>query len=103
MRITTHRKACKAIWNNTIIAESDHTLSADGYTYFPQGSIKKEYFVSSEKHSYCPWKGIANYYDIVVDGKVNPGGAWYYPEPYPKAEELKNFIGFWKGVEVVDA
>ena len=90
----------KAIWNNKIIAESDQTVVIENNHYFPQESIKKEYFKTSETHSTCPWKGKASYFTIAVEGKENKDAAWYYPEPSAKAESIKNHIAFWKGVEV---
>ena len=40
------------------------------------------------------------YYNVVVDGEINNDAAWYYPDPKPAAKKIKNFIAFWKGVEV---
>ena len=51
----------KAIWNDTVIAESDKTISVEGNRYFPPESIKKEYFHQTDNTSRCIWKGKANY------------------------------------------
>ena len=91
----------KATWNGVVIAESDSTEIVDGNHYFPADSLNREFFVSSEATSHCPWKGDASYYDIVVDGKTNPGAAWCYSDPKPQAANIKNHVAFWKGVEVV--
>ncbi len=91
----------KAIWNNTILAESGETIVVEGNHYFPQQSIKKEYFKTSETHTTCSWKGIASYYDILVDRKVNKDAAWYYPQPKEAAKNIANYVAFWKGVQVV--
>lgn len=50
--------------------------------------------------SVCPWKGTARYLDLVVDGQVIPGAAWYYPEPTRAAAEIKGRVAFWRGVQV---
>ena len=50
----------KAIWNGKVIAESDTTEIVEGNVYFPEGSLKREYFRSSSTTSTCPWKGQAN-------------------------------------------
>ncbi|MCP5119063.1 MAG: DUF427 domain-containing protein, partial [bacterium] len=34
----------KAIWENTVIAESDDTVVVEGNHYFPPEAIRKEYF-----------------------------------------------------------
>jgi uncharacterized protein (DUF427 family) len=90
----------KATWNNTTIAESDDTVVVEGNHYFPPESVKQEFLQPSSKHTICPWKGEASYYDVVVNGEVNGDAAWYYPEPKPAAAEIKDRIAFWRGVTV---
>tara|TARA_R110000782_G_scaffold13730_12_gene40318 strand:+ start:580 stop:864 length:285 start_codon:yes stop_codon:yes gene_type:complete len=90
----------KAIWNEVVIAESDVFEKVEGNIYFPSDSINKEYFKQSDKHSICFWKGKASYYDIEVNGETNKDAAWYYPDPKSKAENIKDYVAFWKGVEV---
>lgn len=90
----------KAIWNNTVLAESDETIVIEGNHYFPPESIKREFFKASDTHSTCPWKGVASYYTLEVDGQRNEDAAWYYPETSDLARKIKNYIAFWKGVEV---
>lgn len=91
----------KAIWNDKVIAEADETLIVENNHYFPPEAINKEYFKTSHTETHCPWKGEASYYTIEVDGKTNPDSAWYYPDPKPAAEEIKNHIAFWKGIEII--
>ena len=90
----------KAIWNNTVLAESNNCVVVEGNNYFPPDSIKKEYFKSNEHHTTCPWKGEASYYNIEVNGEVNNDAAWYYPHPKEAAKNIENHIAFWKGVKV---
>ena len=90
----------KAIWNGQVIAESDRTEVVEGNQYFPPDSIKKEFFKDSSTHTSCPWKGQASYYTVVVDGQENPDAAWYYPETKERANNIKGYIAFWKGVKV---
>lgn len=91
----------KAIWNGQVIAESDDTLVVENNHYFPKDTIKKEYFSKSDTHTICPWKGTANYYSVDVDGNSNKDAAWYYPTPSELAKNIKNYVAFWKGVEIV--
>lgn len=90
----------KATWNDTIIAESDNTIVVENNHYFPADSIKKELFSPSTTHSSCPWKGMASYFSVEVDGKINKDAAWFYPEPKHAAKQIQNFVAFWKGVKV---
>ncbi len=90
----------KAIWEGEVLAESDRCVVVEGNQYFPQESVKKEYLRPSDHTTVCPWKGIAHYYHLEVNGKTNPNAAWYYPEPKEAAREIKDRIAFWKGVRV---
>ena len=90
----------KAIWNNQIIAESNDTVVVEGNHYFPPNTIKKEYLQPSDTHTTCPWKGLASYYNLQVDGKTNKDAAWFYPQPKEAANQIKDHIAFWKGVKV---
>jgi uncharacterized protein (DUF427 family) len=90
----------KAIWNGTVIAESDDTVVVEGNHYFPADSVKAEYLVDSKTHTMCPWKGTASYRSIAVDGQTNADAAWYYPSPKDAAAQIKDRLAFWKGVHV---
>lgn len=90
----------KAIWNDTVIAESDETIVIEMNHYFPPSSVKEEFIRKSEHQTTCPWKGQASYYDIVVNGQANQNAAWYYPDPKPDASMIKDYVAFWKGVKV---
>ena len=90
----------KAVWNDKVIAESTDTVVVEGNHYFPPESLKKEYVQSSSHTSVCPWKGLASYYTLNVDGKTNTDAAWYYPEAKSAAQEIKGRVAFWKGVAV---
>jgi len=90
----------KATWNGAVIAESDRTEVVEGNHYFPSDSIKKEYFQESSTHTTCPWKGVASYYNVAVDGQTNKDAAWYYPTAKEKAKNIEGYVAFWKGVKV---
>jgi uncharacterized protein (DUF427 family) len=91
----------KAIWNGTVIAESDDTVVVERNHYFPRDSVRADLLKPSATTSVCPWKGTASYYSLEVDGKTNADAVWYYPEPKDAAKEIKDRLAFWKGVEVV--
>ena len=92
----------KAIWNDQIIAESSDTVNIEGNAYFPKESLRTEFFQSSDTHTTCPWKGVASYYTITVDGVENRDAAWYYPTPKDAAKVIKDRVAFWRGVRVVE-
>jgi len=73
----------KAIWNAAVpkaeVVEGNH--------YFPSDSLNRS--SESQTHTTCPWKGLASYYSIEVDGQVNKDAAWYYPTAKEKAKTLR--------------
>ncbi len=91
----------KAIWNGKVIAQSNDTVQVEGNQYFPAASVKDDYLKESSTHTTCPWKGVASYYTLDVDGKQNEDAAWYYPEPKDEAKMVTGRVAFWRGVEVV--
>jgi uncharacterized protein (DUF427 family) len=90
----------KAIWNGSVIAESDRTVEIEGNQYFPLDAVRRELLRDSGTHTTCPWKGVASYYDVVVDGQVNKDAAWYYPTPKDAARQIMGHVAFWHGVRV---
>ena len=89
-----------ATWNGAVLAESDHTIMVEGNRYFPPEAVNTEYFDASSEHSTCPWKGVANFLDVTVDGQSNRAAAWIYPSPSPAAADIKDHVAFWHGVAV---
>lgn len=90
----------QARWNGAVIAESDATIVIEGNHYFPSQSVDREFLEESDQTSVCPWKGTALYFTIRVNGALNPNAAWTYPDPKPEAERIRNYVAFWKGVDV---
>ena len=90
----------RAIWNGAVLAESTDGVVVEGNYYFPPDSINQQYFERNENTSMFPWKGTANYYDVVVDDERNTDAAWYYADPKPAAAEIKGHVAFWRGVTV---
>lgn len=92
----------KAIWKDQVIAESDDTVLVEGNHYFPAESIKADFFEKSDTHTTCPYKGVASYYDVKVEGIANTDAAWYYPTTKSGFEKIAGRVAFWRGVKVVD-
>ena len=91
----------RAIWNGQVVAESDDTVVVEGNHDFPRAALNDAVVRPSETQSYCPWKGTARYYHLVVDGATNDDAAWYYPEPKSAASMIDGRVAFWNGVDVV--
>jgi uncharacterized protein (DUF427 family) len=90
----------KAIWQATVIAESDRCQVIEGNQYFPPDAVKRAHLRPSETHTVCGWKGTASYYDVVVGDQVNRDAAWFYPTPKDAAASIAGWVAFWRGVTV---
>ena len=84
------------------MAQSEATKVVEGNHYFPPEALRREYFVDSTHTSVCGWKGTANYYSLSVQGQTNDNAAWTYRSPKSAAAEIKDYVAFWKGVQVTD-
>ena len=90
----------KAMWNDTVLAESEIYETVEGNIYFPPDALNRAYFSESQTTTGCPWKGAARYYTVTANGKGKRDAAWYYPDPKPAAENIRDHVAFWRGVEV---
>ena len=90
----------RASWHGALLAESDRTILVEGNHYFPTADVKTEHLVKNEHSTFCSWKGDASYYDVIVGDERNENAAWYYAEPYDAAAEIRDYVAFWRGVEV---
>jgi uncharacterized protein (DUF427 family) len=90
----------RAMWNGQILAESDQFEIIEGNIYFPPETLNRGFLRDSKTTTVCPWKGTANYYDVVVGDDVNKDAAWFYQEPKKAAANIAGYIAFWRGVEV---
>jgi uncharacterized protein (DUF427 family) len=90
----------RATWKGATIAESATFEIVEGNVYFPSEAVKRERLAPSTTTTVCGWKGTANYYTVVVDGEENRDAAWYYADPKPAAENIRDHVAFWRGVTV---
>ena len=90
----------KATWNGALIAGSADTVMVEGNHSFPLESVNRALRDGSSHHTTCPWQGVANYHDVVVDGQRNKNACWYHPTPGQATASLTGRVAFWKGVRV---
>ena len=89
-----------ATFNGQTIAESDDTIVVEGNHYFPVDDVRGDLLHATSSRTMCPWKGIANYWSVEVDGVRAEDAAWGYRRPWPLARRVRGRIAFWNGVTV---
>lgn len=90
----------RAMFNGTVVAESDDVEIVEGNVYFPVDSLDRSVVSDSDHESVCPWKGTASYWNVTVDGETADNAAWYYPEAKKGAEAVVGRVAFYPVVTV---
>ncbi len=85
----------RAVLNDTVLAESDDTVVVEGNHYFPPESLNEEHLEPNDYTTVCPWKGEAQYHDVVVNGTRKENAAWYYPDPKEAASQIEDHVAFY--------
>lgn len=97
----TRAPVARSAWLGTErVASSDDVVLVEGNAYFPLSAVRPGALTPSPTTTVCPWKGIARYSTLTVDGVVLPDAAWSYPHPLPFARRVKGRVAFSGGVEV---
>jgi len=87
----------RAIFNGTVLADSDDIVMVDGNPYFPRAAMVEDFFRDSVHSTVCGWKGTARYWDVVVGDQVISNAVWAYDNPKPDAESIRERFAFYRG------
>lgn len=90
----------KAIFNGSVIADSDQVETVEGNVYFPPDAINRSVFNETDHTTFCSWKGTASYYSVTVDGEIAENVSWSYRDPKPQASNIKEFVAFYPRVKI---
>jgi uncharacterized protein (DUF427 family) len=63
--------------------------------YVPRDDIAEGVLQPGEGRSFCEFKGVAGYWDLVAGGTRVPQAGWSYESPVPAYAELKGFVAFY--------
>ena len=91
----------RALWQGQVIAEVRDVGERGGQRLLPGGG-REPRVPHAERDDHClrleghgPTTTRSK-----VDGARNADAAWYYPDPKPAAENIRNHVAFWRGVTV---
>lgn len=101
--VSPKRKGCamvQAVFNGRVIAQSDDTVVVEGNHYFPLESVASGVLSPARTKSLCPWKGVASYFTVEIDGMRCADGAWTYRRPSPFARRIKGRVAFRREISV---
>ncbi|WP_262693313.1 DUF427 domain-containing protein [Kordiimonas aquimaris] len=64
--------------------------------YIPLSDLISGYFLKNSHETYCPFKGVARYWDICIDGNIIGQAAWGYDKPYDEVAILSDYVAFYR-------
>lgn len=86
--------------NGEVVAQTDAALTLRESTYpavqyVPLADVSPDALQPSDTTTYCPYKGEASYYDVVVGGETVADAMWTYGEPYPAVGAIGGHVAFY--------
>ena len=88
---------------DTLIADTSAalTLREANYPlvqYIPRADVEMAQLRRSDHSTYCPYKGAAAYFDIIVLGERGRNKVWTYEHPYPPVAEIAEHLAFYSNI-----
>ena len=98
--ITANSKRVRVTAHGVTIAETAHALtlkeaSYPAVQYIPREDANMALMVRTDRVTHCPYKGDANYFSIVSDGKRLENAIWTYETPFPAMAEIAGHLAFY--------
>jgi len=98
--ITANPKRVRISADGTVIAETNHALmlkeaSYPAVNYIPRSDTNMALLSRSERVTHCPYKGDANYFNVVAGSKTIENAIWTYETPFPAMTEISGHLAFY--------
>ena len=90
----------RVIVDGVVVAESNHPrlLFETGLParyYLPKLDVRMDLLTPAVKSSVCPYKGVAEYWSIDINGTTHPDAVWSYRDPIPEAFKIAGLVSFY--------
>lgn len=90
----------QVIVEGVFIAESTQTrrvleTSHPPVFYIPTADVRMDFLKPNDQQSWCEWKGVARYFDVVVGERRISNAAWAYPSPQRAFEAIRDHLAFY--------
>ena len=98
--ISANPKRVRVLAGGTVIAETDQALtlkeaSYPAVQYVPRKDANMALLQRTDRVTHCPYKGDANYFTIVADGKTLENAIWSYEAPFPAMADISGHLAFY--------
>jgi uncharacterized protein (DUF427 family) len=90
----------RASFQGHVIADTDDAMvlreaAYPPVVYFPKTDVSTEFLTPTERSTHCPYKGVAAYYTLFMDGVFAENAVWTYEEPYPAMAQIAGRVAFY--------
>ena len=84
----------------TVVADTTSALTLQESTYpavqyLPLADVDPALLRPTATPTYCPYKGEASYYSLLVPGAELTDAVWTYPTPYAAVAEIAGHVAFY--------
>jgi uncharacterized protein (DUF427 family) len=100
--ITIERNAARVVVavSGRIVADTREALTLreahyPAVQYIPRKDVDMTLLLRSDHTTYCPYKGEASYFSILVGGSRSIGAVWSYEAPYAAVAAIKDHLAFY--------
>ena len=99
-RVEASPRRIRVVVNGVTVADTTRAFrvletSHPPVYYIPPHDVRGEYLRPGRHHTFCEFKGQASYYSLDVGGHVVKDAAWYYPDPIPGYEAIRDHLAFY--------
>jgi uncharacterized protein (DUF427 family) len=89
-----------------VVAETDRPLlvvetGLPPRWYVPRADVRLELLTPTDTQSTCPYKGVASYFTMTVDGTEHEDIVWSYNAPWPEAPKIEQAMCFFNERDAV--
>ena len=98
--ITANLKRVRVSADGVVIADTTQALtlkeaSYPAVQYIPRADANLALLARTDRVTHCPYKGDANYFSIVADGRAIENAIWTYETPFPAMAEITGHLAFY--------
>lgn len=63
--------------------------------YLPKTDVRMDLLEATDLQTECPYKGVASYYDLIINGKRHDNVVWWYPFPAAESSRIAGYVAFY--------
>ncbi|MGZ4198769.1 MAG: DUF427 domain-containing protein [Thermoleophilia bacterium] len=101
-RVEATSRRVRVVYRGEVVADTVRALrvletSHPPVYYVPPDDVRREFLLPGKRHTFCEFKGRADYHTLALEGRVSVDAAWSYPQPSAGYEQLAGYLAFYPG------